>query len=445
MDLQKFIDTVLAQAVQAGIEVAEVYYSSEESFQAMAVHGDIANYAVNQTGGLALRGLYEGKMGYASTEAMDDEAVVQLIQGVIESAQLIEDEDKQFLFKGSDHYQLLDTSNHMDTVDESEKLKFVLELEKEALSISDKISQVPYAMLQSSLVSSCIKNTYGLNLSHKNHYVGSYVSAFAKDGEKVSSEGYSKLAFKLEQLDLKAMAKEAVERTLFMLDAQPIESGSYKAVLHHEAMLSLLATFSGVFSAENAQKGMSLLNDKEGEKIAADCVTICDDPLLANGIASPPFDDEGVATFKKNVVENGVLKTLLHNLKTAEKANKKSTGNAGKAGYSAPVRVAPSNFFFQAGDQSFDALLSLVGDGIVITDLQGMHAGANAITGNFSLSAKGYTIKDGKKAQPINQITVAGNFYDVLKNIQAFADDLTFEGSYGSPSVYVGELPVAGK
>ncbi|CEH34479.1 TldD/PmbA protein [Romboutsia lituseburensis] len=152
---------------------------------------------------------------------------------------------------------------------------------------------------------------------------------------------------------------------------------------YNEAMVSLIGTFADIFSADSAQKGLSLLKDKEGEIIANEIVTIVDNPLLEDGLASTPFDDEGVATFKKEIVSQGKLTTLLHNLKTANKANVKTTGNGFKASYSSQVGVEPSNLYIEKGEKSFDELMGLVGEGVVITDLAGLHSGANSIQETF--------------------------------------------------------------
>ena len=153
-----------------------------------------------------------------------------------------------------------------------------------------------------------------------------------------------------------------------------------------------------------------------------------------------------MATRTKAVIENGKLTTLLHNLKTARKAGVKTTGNAAKNGYAGTVNVSPSNFYLKPGEKSKEELLADLGNGLVITEVSGLHAGANAISGDFSLIAQGYTVKDGKKDQPVERITVAGNFFQLLKNIRAIGSDLTFPGSpIGSPSVDVGEIAVAGK
>jgi PmbA protein len=215
------------------------------------------------------------------------------------------------------------------------------------------------------------------------------------------------------------------------------------------AASSLLSTFADVFSADAAQKGLSLLARREGEQIAAACVSLIDDPFHEKGMSGKPFDAEGVATQKKALIEGGQLKTLLHNLKTAHKQGVQTTANASKGSYAAPVAVAPSNLFFAPGEKTPEEILEAVGDGLLITEFEGMHAGANTITGDFSLGAKGYKVEGGKKTSAVNQITVAGNFFGLLSDIEAFGADLTFEPSggasaFGSPTALVKALSVAG-
>ncbi len=170
-----------------------------------------------------------------------------------------------------------------------------------------------------------------------------------------------------------------------------------------------------------------------------------DDPLLPGGFASAAFDGEGSACRTKAVIENGVLKTLLHNRKTARKAGTESTGNARRS-VSSPVQVAPTNFFFTPGEKDLAGLLADMGEGLLITELGGLHAGANPISGDFSLIAKGFRVKDGKQGAPVEQVTIAGNFYQLLKDIRAVGSDLEFKGSgIGAPSVDAGTIHVSGK
>ena len=447
MTIDQFIQALLDEALKAGIEAAEIYLSSGDRFKAMCVKGEITNYTVNATRGLSLRGLYQGKMGYAATEAFDEEAVSQLVEAVKESAALTEDEDVQEIYPGDKEYPKADNYNPaLDQVDEGRKLALIQEIEKKALALDERITALNYNMISTSSGETRIVNSYGLNLSHRDNMAVCYISATAKEGDRVATGSGFRVTRNFEEMDADAIAKEAVDEALFMLKAAPVPSGTYRAIIEAKCMPDMLGAFDGVFSAESAQKGLSLLAGKEGEMIASEAVTLMDDPLLPGGLASQPFDAEGVATHTKAVIEKGRLTTLLHNLKTARKAGVKTTGNAAKAGYAGAMNVSPSNFFLAPGKKTLAELMADMGDGLVITEVSGLHAGANAISGDFSLIAQGYTVKNGKKDAPVEQITVAGNFYQLLKNIRAVGSDLLFPGSsIGSPSVDVGEISVAGK
>ena len=162
------------------------------------------------------------------------------------------------------------------------------------------------------------------------------------------------------------------------------------------------------------------------------------------------FDAEGSPTHRKAVIDKGVLNTLLYNLKTAAVAGKKTTGNASKAGYDAPVGLRPFTMYLENGDLTEEELLQKAGNGVYITSLGGLHAGADAISGDFSLQSAGFMIRDGKKCEYVKSFTVAGNFYELLKNITALADNGTLPWAtgmtaFGSPSVLVDNLSIAGK
>jgi PmbA protein len=230
-----------------------------------------------------------------------------------------------------------------------------------------------------------------------------------------------------------------------MFGAAPVPSGAYPVLLRHDVAASLLATFADAFSAESVQRGLSLLTGRLGEAIASPLVTLVDDPFLADGSASAPFDAEGVATVRKEVISSGVLTTYLHNLKTARKDGVRSTGNAARASHKAPVGVAPSNFVLSPGPLQFGELVAAVENGLLVTAVQGLHSGANPVSGDFSLGATGYRIVNGSITAPVDQITLAGNFFRLLAEVEAVGDDLDFTGSFGAPTLRVRALSVAGK
>jgi PmbA protein len=225
-----------------------------------------------------------------------------------------------------------------------------------------------------------------------------------------------------------------------------VESGSYRVLFRPYAFSDLLAAFSPMFSADEAQRGRSLLAGKEGESIASEIVTVWDDPF--DPVAPRAFDGEGTPCMKKAVIKRGTLKTLLHNLKTAKKAGVESTGNASRRSAASAVGVAPSVFRGETGDKTYDALLAELGDGLVVSDLEGLHAGVDAVSGDFSLKAAGFLVRDGAVVRPVSDITVAGNFVSMLKDVIALGSDLRYglphSGFFASPSVLVKGLAVAG-
>ena len=449
MKLNPFIDKLFEKASQSDFEDFEIYYSGGRSFRAKIFEGKVDEYSVNRTYGVSFRGLHQGKMGYSYTEAFDDGAIDMLIKNAIENAQIIENEDKQFIFAGSKSYSGIEAYNEeLDAVRAKEKIKAALALERAAKSGHPSIQSVATTVMQSGSGKMRIKNSKGLDLTFQDNLIFCYVVPIAKDGEKMVDGAAFQIERDFSKLDVEKVAKEAVEKAVSMLDAKPVPSGEYKIVFENECAGDMLDTFSGIFSAENTQKELSLLNGKVGQQIASDKITIVDDPLMDNGFASYPFDSEGVATYKKNIVENGVLKTLLHNLKTAEKEGVKSTGNASKGSYKGSIGVSGFNFYIKPGEKTFDELCEYVGEGLIITELAGLHSGANGVSGDFSLSAKGFTIEDGKKGHAVEQITIAGNFYDLLKDIELVGSDLRFgipgAECIGSPSFVVGSLSVAG-
>ena len=445
--MDQFINDLLAKAKAAGIEPAEVYFVSGESFRAMCQQGMINNYTVNSTRGLSLRGIYGGKMGYASTQAFDADAAGQLIAGVIESAELTEDDSVQEIYAGDESYPEVACANpDLDKVSAEEKLDYIRRAEKALLDTDSRIKATTYNMISTGSETVRLVNSRGLDLCFHDNHVVTYLSALAKDGDKTATGSKLVAGRVFDPNGAETSAKLAAEEALFMLGAEPVKSGTWRAIFDPYAMSDMLQVFSAIFSAENAQQNMSLLGGHEGEMVASEAVTLIDDPLLPDGFDSRGFDDEGVRSQTKCVIENGVLKTLLYNLKTARKAGVKSTGNARRSGYAGPVRVAPSNFFLKPGTLTQEQLIEGMGEGIVITSVSGLHAGANFMSGDFSLIAEGYTVKDGKRDKAVDRITVAGNFYTLLKSIRAVGSDLVFPGSpVGSPSVDVGEIQISGK
>lgn len=441
MNVSAFSDRVLAAAKAAGVEPAEICVSQSESFSVRVRGGKLEDYKVSDRFNLTLRGMSGGRIGTASTQALDEESVAMLIQGVQESAEVIETDEQDEILPPDEAYDAV--CNYSEALREfSAQDKIALAMSIDArLAAADARLTPDATVVATSEETMTLKNTLGLDLTHSSNMIYAYASVLAKDGNQAAT-GFKLLwGYSPEDVDAFAVADGCAQDALEKLGAGRMTSGARPVVIRNNAMADLLSTFCGVFSADNAQKGLSLLTGKEGETIASGCVTLVDDPLMPWGLGSAPFDREGAATMKKNIIENGVLTTLLHNRKTAKAAGRKTTGNAAGAGH-----VSPSNLFIAPGEMDAQALLETMGEGLYLTEVSGLHAGANAVSGDFSLLARGFEICGGKAVRAVEQITVAGNFYQLLKDVTAVGSDLLFEGSpVGSPSVAVRSLNIAGE
>lgn len=450
MTFDEFTTRLIEGARRAGFEDCEIYESSGDSFRVMVYDGKVDDYKVNASAGLSFRGLRGGRMGYAYTEAMDGDAVEMLLRKAWENAAVVESDDPQFIHGGGGEYKTV--NGYYPALDEltaARKIELALAMEAAARRIDPRVRSVGHCMLQYGSGRVRIRNSRGLDLSERGNGLFAFLQPVAEDGGG-KEEGHAYLiTHDPGGLDPEALAREAVANTLAKLGAGPVPSGHYDILLGNEAAGDLLSAFSEIFSADAAQKGLSLLRGRENETIASGCVTLTDDPHLPGGFACAGFDAEGAATYPKAVIENGVLKTLLHNLRTAAKDGVRTTGNAAKASFKSPVDVSPFNFYIRPGGDSFEALCGRMGKGLYVTELDGLHAGANPVSGDFSLPCKGFLVEDGRPGRPVDQITVAGNFLTLLRGVEAAGSDLRFgipgTGCVGSPSLWIRSLSVAGK
>lgn len=447
MNFIEFKNLLFEKAKTAGFNECEIYFSDGESISISVYEGEVEKYNLAKSFGLSFRGKFNNKMGYSYTEILDESAVDMLINSAKNSAMLIENSDETFIYMGDKLYNEVKTySSKLENIDAQKMIDLALDTEKEAKNYCDKVVNINGCKISYSSSNYGIYNTKGLELTNKYNILTSYVVPVVEDESgKNDGVGYV-VASSLDEVNPKEIASQGVEEALAKLGAKSIPSGTYNTIIYNEAMVQLLETFAGTFSADAAQKGLSLLKGKEGQMVASPIVTIVDDPLMDDGLASAPFDDEGVATLTKELIYEGRLNTLLHNLKTAHKQGVKSTGNGFKSSYASSVGVSESNLYLRKGEKSLDDLMNEINEGIIITDLAGLHSGANTVSGDFSLAAKGFYVKNGKKAFPVEQITLAGNYFDLLKNIVAIGNDLKFPMSnVGSPSVIATGLSIAGK
>lgn len=447
MDDVQFQKLLMEKALAAGFSDCEIYYQKSHSFGVTILEGEVSDYESSDLQGVCFRGTYADTTGYAYTERLTEADIDMLIQEAKENALLLSSEERETLYPPEAVYPNVDTENiALEHLTPEEKIHAAKKMESAALQCEKKIASMDYCSLSTLWRETAILNSHGLCLRHRKNHAMAYICAIAKDGNDIKTGSHFWKGNCFQAFDPVATGKKAAEIAVSHLGAKSIPAGNYATVLDGNVVADLLRTFCGIFFAENTQKGFSLLNGKEGEKIASSLVTIEDLPLLAGGYASTPFDSEGVACYNKAIIQNGILKTLLYNRKTAAKDGTASTGNGFKPSLSAPVQTSVTNFYLQTGNLSQEQLLQQMQTGLLITDITGLHAGANTVSGDFSLSAEGFWIAEGKKAYPVEQITIAGNFYTLLQNISALGNDLYVSPSgVGAPSVSLPTLSISGQ
>lgn len=440
----KFQTTLLTAAKTAGFKEAEMYYEKSTAFRCTIFEGEIDSYETSEEGGIGFRGLYKGKMGYAYTEKIEEAAIPFLIEQAKANAMILDEDDGTTIFEGSDAYGTHTYySERLARISTEDKIALIQSIEQKVLAYDPKIVRLNYCLLQDFSSEKAIANDKGLAIDEKQNGLVIFVSAVAQDGEEMKTGSAITLTRDFESIDVEAFVKEVAEEVLAQLGEQSIPTKKYPVIMRRDASASLLATFTPIFSAENTQKGQSLLKGKVGETIASSAYTLVDCPYHADSIIGTNFDGEGVATKQQTIVEKGVLKTLFHNRKTAKKDGVETTGHARKSSYKGTLTVGPINLYIQPSTESVEALLHRIQEGVFITGLAGLHSGVNPISGDFSVAATGFYIQDGKVASPVKQMTIAGNYFDYLKQITAVGSDLEFTSSgYGSPSLHVKELSV---
>jgi PmbA protein len=237
------------------------------------------------------------------------------------------------------------------------------------------------------------------------------------------------------------VGREAARRTLRRLGARRVPTCECPVVFDPDTAATLLRHLAGAIAGPSLYRRMSFLQDRLGETIASPAVTVVDDPLRAAGPASRPFDGEGVAQQRRSVVERGVLRTYLLDSYSARRLGLTTTGHAARSVGDAPS-AAPTNFYLEPGPHTPEEIIASVPSGLYVTELIGF--GVNSVTGDYSRGAAGLWIEGGELAYPVEEITIAGNLRDMLRDIEMVGDDLRFRSAITAPTLKLGRMTVAG-
>lgn len=441
MTLQEIIN----RGLSLGLEAVELYASTTESNTIKLDEGKLSSYNIKELFSVSIRGLKDGKMGYVTIETLDDDAVEDALQKLITIVNVLDSTEPEFMFEGGATYtNVRALESDYKTVPTTKKIDLLKKLNNALLAKSDKIVKVGYCVYSETSSKVEILNSKGLNLSRENSYISTYAGVLAAENGQTVVGISGDLNSKFDDIEADRIIDESAEIALSQLGAGSIETGQYPVVLKRDVATEILSAFSSVFSGDSALKKLTSLVGKKGQKIFGENINIIDDPFCDKALINMSFDDEGVPCTKKHVVENGVFNGFLHNLKTANFFKEEPTGNGHRSG--ASITCGPTNLYLEEGNLSKDEIISTVENGVYITEVGGLHAGLNPISGDFNVQSTGFVIKDGKIDRPITLFVVSGNFYELMNNVEAIGNDIEkrFVG-VACPTLKIKSLAISGK
>ena len=434
----------IRRALEKGMDGFEIYQGVSSSRSMTWFQGKKQAFTVSKIISTSVKALIKGKSAAMSLERVDDDKMDEILDQLIQQANVISDSEKDILTERMETEETPSLKNWVRPSVE-EIAEFLSSLEEKLKAADPRITQVNEVEWSDGEGSREVVNSRGVQAkdSSANQLVAAFITmvqdGIVRDGTRIE------LVENIADFDQDAFVAKLVEEVSSSLGAKSMKSKTIPVILRNDVMSTILGCFAGLFYGDMIAKGISPLTGKEGQQIMSENITIIDDPRSQDALELNNYDDEGHPTYTKAVVEKGVFETVLHNNKSALKMNTESTGNGFRSGGGA-TDVSATNLYIVPDQEDLEGLEKTMKDGIVITSLAGMHAGIDFVTTNFSLQAKGYLVKDGKKDRPVTLITIAGNFLDLMNHVHAVGSDLDWSyRSVAAPSVLFDGIAVSGK
>ncbi len=424
-----------------GITDLEIFAVKNQSLKLSVYQSKVDQHVQSSVESVSIRGIVDQKLATVRFENLETSNIDYMLDRLIQNAKAITVLEPAIIYEGSPSYPSVDEESFdFTTVPALDKINLLKKVEA-GVNQHEKVSQVQTTMYQEYQTTTSIVNSKGLNLQRIQSFAYAYAVGVFKEGEDDIQTAHDiKLVRNFNEFNADQMIEATIKRGVAKLGGTTISSGSYPIVFANEMFSSILEVFNTIFSGEAAFRNLTSLKDKVGQKIFDEKINLINDPLNKEANFKIPFDDEGVACQQRYVVEKGVFTGFNHNLKTAKIFNCEPTGN------SFGGSIQPANLVLEPGEIAFEDLIKTIEDGVLITDLVGLHAGVQTVSGDFSLQAAGQKIEKGQLAYPVKMIVISGNFFDMMKKVVALGSDLKFNTSgIASPSVYIESLMVGGK
>ncbi|MDF9408938.1 MAG: peptidase PmbA [Pelotomaculum sp. PtaB.Bin013] len=432
-------------AGKQGAEQVEAYISRQKELNIDVRNGHVETMKFAEDSGLGLRVICGTRSGFSYSTDLSVEGIKTTVRQALANCGKTALDPYHSLPAPDMVYpelDLYDPDIREATIEA--KIDLARSMEQTALDYDPRVKIIESATYQDGEVLVTIVNSRGMKLTCQRGYCGIYLALAASEGHDTQNGFALDYRLKYKQLNPDKVGREAAQRAVRMLGATPFPTKKTIVVLDPYVATNFLSLIAPALTSEAVQKGRSLFAGKVGDKMISEKLTIIDDGALNSGIASTPFDGEGVATASTVLIKDGILQGFLYNSYTAAKENMRSTGNGVRSSFKGTPEVGTTNFFIDTGSTPVDNMIKDVTDGIYITEVMGMHT-ANPISGDFSVGVAGLWIEEGKLTKPVRGMALGGNIIDLLASVDAVGNDLQFYGSKGSPTLRLAEMTVSGQ
>lgn len=437
---------VLARAKDCGATEADIVVADGETFSVQVRVSAVDRLTKAREKRLGLRVFVGKRSATTSTSDFSRASLDRLVSETCTLAQAVVEDQVSGL---PDASQMANDQPDLDlydetTLDTEAQIDWAKRGEAAAFAADPRVTNSEGAEFDSSsgrvvlanshgFIGSCKSSSFSLSVSPIATEVGT--GAMQRDAWYEVQRKFVRLA------SPESIGREAARRAVRRLGARKTATKRVPVVFDQETAGSLLSNLCSAASGYGLYKRTSFLLDQLGRTIASELMTVYDDGRMVGGLGSRPFDGEGLATRKNTIVERGVLTSYLLDTYSGKKLGLPSTGNASRSVGESPT-VAPTNFYLAPGSKTAEQIIGSVKEGLYVTELIGF--GINMVTGDYSRGACGFWIENGELAYPVEEITIAGNLKQMLKDIDMVGSDLVFRGRIASPTVKISEMMVAG-
>lgn len=437
---------VLARAKAEGATEADIVVADGETFSVQVRVGAVDRLTRAREKRLGLRVFVGKRSATTSTSDFSKHSLERLVSETCTLAKAVVEDQVSGL---PDASQMATDRPDLDLYDKTvlgteTQIDWAKRGEAAAFAADPRVTNSEGAEFDSSSGRVVLANSHGFVGSYKSSSFSLSVSPIATDTHtgSMQRDAWYEVQRKFARLSsAESIGQEATRRVVRRLGARRVSTKRVPVVFDQETAGSLLANLCSAVSGYGLYKRASFLFDQLGKTIASDQITVYDDGRMVGGLGARPFDGEGLATRKNTIVERGVLTSYLLDTYSGRKLGLPSTGSASRSVGESPS-VGPTNFYLIPGTKLPEQIIGSVKEGLYVTELIGF--GINMVTGDYSRGASGFWIENGELAFPVEEITIAGNLKQMLKDIELVGSDLVFRGRIASPTIKISEMMVAG-